>query len=220
MTTPSPAAIFNRLSTDTPPHCYGGASVALLSYSLAERSERGAREGYRAESSMAVEIERKFLVENESWRAGAGEGRLIRQGYLASTEQTSVRVRIADGRKATLTVKVPRTGLSRFEFENEIALHEANTLLDLCPGDVVEKRRFQIPHGGLTWEIDVYRGHNEGLVVAEVELDREDRRIERPRWLGREITGDERFQNSRLAERPFATWSRPEREREQQAPQP
>lgn len=155
---------------------------------------------------MAVEIERKFLVKDGSWRAQAGQGRVIRQGYLASSGQTSVRVRIADDSRATLTVKVPRSGLSRFEFENDIALHEAQTLLELCPGKTIEKVRYRVAQGGTVWEIDVFHGDNEGLVIAEVELGGEAQSFERPAWLGAEVTGDERYQNSRLAEWPFRSW--------------
>ena len=155
---------------------------------------------------MPVEIERKFLVKSNAWRPLADRGKRIRQGYIANTDKASVRVRIIDGVSATLTTKLPRNGMSRFEFEHDISLHEATTLLELCDGLVIDKTRYCVNVGAGLWEIDVFANANTGLVVAEIELADEEQPVALPDWLGPEVTGDPRYQNSMLVRRPYRTW--------------
>lgn len=163
--------------------------------------------GLNAESvALPVEIERKFLVASDAWRAQPGRGRHIRQGYIIGTDQVSVRVRIVDDAICTLTTKLPRCGMSRFEFENDLMPSEARALIGACEGAVIDKIRYEVMAGADLWEIDVFRGDNEGLVVAEIELRREDQEFIRPSWLGREVTGIARYQNSSLAKRPWTLW--------------
>jgi adenylate cyclase len=151
-----------------------------------------------------MEIERKFLVRGDGWRPGPA-GVLQRQGYL-SVEDPTVRVRI-EGERATLTVKGAQAGLSRPEFEYEIPLADAGELLRLCPF-AVEKTRYVREFGGRRWEIDVFHGPNEGLVVAEIELEREDESFALPLWLGAEVSRDPRYRVSSLARNPFGGWLR------------
>lgn len=164
------------------------------------------RETVRGDAAMAIEIERKFLVAGSAWRDEADAGVLLRQGYLTNSDPVSVRVRTEGEIDGTMTVKLPKSGLSRLEFEHDIARHEADTLMELCRGEVIEKVRYRVRRDDAIWEIDVYHGANRGLVVAEVELEREDQPFVRPEWLGAEVTGDERYNNSKLAEQPFSTW--------------
>lgn len=148
---------------------------------------------------MMVEIERKFLVVNDLWRADAGPGVRYRQGYLGKTPLATMRVRCGGG-AAELTVKSARRGFARDEYTYPIPVPEAEAmLLDLCEGRVFEKDRHLVEHRGVTWQVDVYRGRVEGLVVAEVELDREDQRFPIPAWLGVEISHDRRYGNSTIA---------------------
>ena len=154
---------------------------------------------------MGREIERKFLVRDWSWREGA-TGVTYRQGYLSTARACTVRVRTGGGR-AWLTVKGPARGLERLEFEYEIPPADADTMLDeLCPHPPIEKTRYRVPFGGLVWEVDVFHGANEGLVLAEVELERADQPVELPPWAGEEVTGDPRYLNAHLAEHPYTTW--------------
>lgn len=158
---------------------------------------------------MPIEIERKYLVADASWRNDALGRQHIRQVYFTTEDHMSVRVRIIDSAHATLTVKLPRSGISRFEFEQEISLHEALTLVDLASSEVVEKNRYTLEYSGHTWEIDSYLGANRGLAVAEIELRHETESFDHPPWLGKEITGLERYQNTALARRPYNAWSEP-----------
>jgi adenylate cyclase len=154
---------------------------------------------------MAKEIERKFLVRGEPWRSAAS-GTTYRQGYLSSQPERSVRVR-SDGKKAKLTIKGLTRGATRDEFEYDIPLADAELLLDqLCERPVVEKTRYLVPFGGRTWEIDVFQGENQGLVVAEVELDSEDQSLTLPPWAAREVTDDPRYFNANLVKNPFKNW--------------
>jgi adenylate cyclase len=155
--------------------------------------------------AMGTEIERKFLVRDDSWRAAAVDGRTLRQGYLAIDRQTTVRVR-TDGVEAWLTLKGPQVGLVRAEFEYRIPREDAEALLGLCGGRLVEKVRHRVPFGRHVWEIDEFLGDNTGLVMAEVELSRPDEPIERPEWLGDEVSEDPRYLNANLSLRPFGTW--------------
>ena len=154
---------------------------------------------------MGTEIERKFLLCDESWRAGAS-GTFFRQGYLNSSKERTVRIRTA-GDKAFLTVKGPAVGATRAEFEYPIPLDECNAMLDtLAEKTLIEKKRYKIKCGDLTWEIDEFFGDNKGLIVAEVELQSEGRRIDKPSWVGDEVSGDPRYFNSNLIKHPFTKW--------------
>lgn len=154
---------------------------------------------------MGVEIERKFLVAGEGWRA-QGEPVLLRQGYLSSQAERTVRVRI-EGERAVLTIKSKNVGAARGEWEYEIPVAEAAELLDgLCERPLIEKYRRRIPFGGFVWEVDEFLGENAGLVVAEIELPAEDAVFAKPDWVGEEVTQDLRYLNSRLIKQPFSTW--------------
>jgi len=152
---------------------------------------------------MAIEIERKFLVRGEEWRQPLPTR--ICQGYLNRDKGRTVRVRISND-KAYLTVKGPTRGATKLEFEYEIPLSDAEQLLALCDGPILEKNRHVLVHAGLTWEVDEFLGANAGLVVAEVELEKEDQLFERPKWVGVEVTEDARYFNSNLASKPYCTW--------------
>jgi CYTH domain-containing protein len=155
---------------------------------------------------MAIEIERKFLVTGP-YRDLATHTERIVQGYLSSVPERSVRVRIA-GEHAYLTVKGrgSASGVSRFEWEREIPVADAEALLALCEPGVIDKVRHTVPDGGHTFEVDEFHGSNEGLVIAELELQAEDEVFSRPAWLGDEVTGDFRYYNASLARRPYSTW--------------
>ena len=154
---------------------------------------------------MAKEIERKFLVVGDAWRALAS-GTTYRQGYLSTVKERTVRVRTI-GDKGFMTVKGITVGATRLEYEYEIPAGEANEMLDgLCEQPIIEKDRYKIPHEGFTWEIDEFAGVNAGLIVAEIELPSEDQQFARPDWIGEEVTGDPRYFNSNLIANPFTTW--------------
>ncbi len=155
---------------------------------------------------MATEIERKFLVHGDSWRRS--DAVLHAQGYLNRDQQRTVRIRVA-GDRAWLTIKGRSVGASRLEFEYEIPLADAEQLLALSDGPLVRKRRHLVPWAGFTWEVDEFLGDNEGLVVAEIELDAEDQAFEKPDWVGEEVTGDPRYFNSSLATEPYRRWKSP-----------
>ena len=155
---------------------------------------------------MGVEIERKFLVAGDGWRA-LGEPVLLRQGYLCADPMRTVRVRI-EGGHGVLTIKSKNVGATRGEWEYPIPLQEAAELLDrLCERPLVEKTRRRIAHAGFVWEVDEFLGENAGLVVAEIELPSEDTAFERPSWIGQEVTGDKRYYNSSLIRNPYSTWT-------------
>jgi adenylate cyclase len=158
---------------------------------------------------MAIEIERKFLVASDGWRAGATP-HAIKQGYLAREPHRTVRVRLRDD-EAWMTVKGPTTGISREEVEFPLEIGIAHELLDLCLDGLIEKTRHELWHGGMLWEVDEFHGSNAGLVVAEVELPDATHAIEYPSWLGAEVSDDLRFSNSQLARRPWLAWSDEER---------
>jgi len=157
------------------------------------------------------EIERKFVVANDAWRQGADQGKRLRQAYLAETARAVVRVRIEDDTRGFLTIKSAESGLSRDEFEFPLKLAEAEALIGLREGSVLQKTRFRAPHEGRTWEVDVYAGDNEGLVIAEIELVHEADEVELPPWLGREVTGAAQYYAARLARHPYVSWSAAER---------
>lgn len=159
---------------------------------------------------MALEIERKFLLSNDQWRAHA-TGVMYRQGYLNSAKERTVRLRTV-GVAAFLTVKGMTSGATRLEYEYPIPLEDCNAMLDkLAEKPLIEKKRYKISYAGLVWEVDEFFGENEGLVVAEVELEREDFVIEKPAWLGEEVTHDPRYFNSNLVKHPYKLWGTPSR---------
>jgi CYTH domain-containing protein len=149
---------------------------------------------------VGVEIERKFLVRNEGWRAAASPPVPIRQGYLSRQPGRTVRVRLA-GDEAFLTIKGPGS-LERAEFEYPISPDDALALIELCEPGVVDKDRYRVPAGPLVWEVDVFGGDHEGLVLAEVELPSADTPVDLPAWVGQEVTGDDRYTNAVLSRPP------------------
>ena len=154
---------------------------------------------------MGEEIERKFLVSGEAWRETA-EGTRYRQGFLSTELERTVRVRVA-GTRGSITVKGKSVGARRAEFEYEIPVADAERMLDtLCKRPLIEKVRYVLAVGAHTWEIDVFEGDNAGLVVAEIELRREDEAFERPEWVGNEVTDDPRYFNSNLVANPYRAW--------------
>ena len=154
-----------------------------------------------------LEIERKFLVIDDSYKSAATSSTHIKQGYICSDRGRTVRVRVR-GRQAFLTIKGPSLdeGLSRYEFEKEITLDEAEQLFRLCEPGVIDKTRFLVPVGNHIFEVDEFYGDNLGLVVAEVELSAVDEAFEKPAFVGNEVTGDRRYYNSTLTRQPFNTW--------------
>lgn len=152
---------------------------------------------------MTAEIERKFLVTGPGWSALAGRAIPIRQAYLAQTDRVSVRVRVKGSDTAFLTVKSAEAGMSRLEVETRITVPEAEDLLALRQGALIVKRRYPVAFGGLVWEIDVFAGDNEGLIIAEVELPSTDHAVDLPPWVGREVTDDVRYYNASLANAPM-----------------
>jgi CYTH domain-containing protein len=153
-----------------------------------------------------LEIERKFLVHKRmDWKAQAFASSRIQQGYMAAVN--TIRVRTRDD-KAYLTIKGPsRDGLSRYEFETEIALEEAQQLLKLCEPGMIDKTRWLVKSGEHTFEVDEFHGDNEGLVVAEVELSEAEETFEKPHFIGEEVTGDRRYYNAQLCQHPYVSWS-------------
>lgn len=156
-----------------------------------------------------LEIERKFAVKSTNFLANAKESYKITQGYLNTDKNRTVRVRIK-GNKGFITVKgiSSADGLSRFEWEKEIDIKDAEALLLLCEDFVIDKTRYIIPFDTVVFEVDVFEGANKGLVVAEVELESTEQQFEKPEWLGEELTGDERFYNAYLSNVPFSSWDR------------
>lgn len=151
---------------------------------------------------MHFEVEKKFLVEVQKWnQVLKPEARLIRQGYLLAEDGRSVRIRTA-GIEAFITIKAGNQGLKRLEFEYPIPLTDANELLKLC-GNLVSKLRYRIFHHGRLWEVDEFLDENQGLVLAEIELKTEDEDFEMPPWVGKEVTGDERYYNAYLSQNSF-----------------
>ncbi len=156
---------------------------------------------------MAREIERKFLVINDGWRDGADHGVRFKQGYLCEPNTASVRVRI-EGDVARLNIKSATLGISRHEYEYDVPLRDAEEMLkSLCGGPLIEKTRYHVEHGPHVWEIDVFDGDNAGLIVAELELQREDEPFEKPAWLGAEVSHEKRYYNVMLAKHPFKDWN-------------
>ena len=156
---------------------------------------------------MAVEIERKFMVQGE-FRKSATKMIEITQAYLSSDPERTIRIRIQDD-EAFLTVKgiSNKSGLSRLEYEYSIPKADAENMLSFCEAGVVVKTRFLVPVGNHTWELDVFHGDNQGLIIAEIELSSEDEDFIKPEWVGREVTGDLRYYNSALLKRPYKQWA-------------
>lgn len=155
---------------------------------------------------MHYEIERKFLVRDSRFKDLAVKAFRIKQGYIAHDGGNTVRVRIRDC-QGFLTIKGPsRDGISRYEWEREIPLTDAEELLLLCHGGTIDKTRYLVPSAGKYFEVDVFYGDNEGLVMAEIELDSPDQAFEKPDWLGEEVTGDRRYYNSHLLKNPYKDW--------------
>jgi CYTH domain-containing protein len=152
---------------------------------------------------MAKEIERKFLVKEGIWRHA--KGTQYRQGYLNSAKERIVRVRTIDD-KGYLTIKGITVGASRMEFEYEIPQQDANELLKICEKPLIEKIRYKVEDGGVVWEVDEFSGDNQGLIVAEVELQIEDQQFPKPDWVVEEVTGDPRYFNSNLIKNPYTLW--------------
>lgn len=155
---------------------------------------------------MAIEIERKFLVNKEKWNALEKTDKFfLRQGYILNDPDKTIRVRITDA-SAFLTIKGRSVGATRPEFEYEIPKEDAVKLLDQFSVSGIEKYRYEIPYKGKLWEVDEFHGDNLGLVVAEIELQSEDEKFELPEWVEKEVTEDVRYYNSNLSVRPFSQW--------------
>ena len=153
---------------------------------------------------MALEIERKFLVQKVAWRNE--KGTTYRQGYLSSAIERSVRVRVIN-EKGFLTIKGISRGAVRVEYEYEIPITEAEAMLnDLCEKPIIEKMRFKIEFKGLVWEVDEFSGENQGLIVAEVELESEDQLFTKPEWVGEEVTSDHKYDNANRSHHPYSRW--------------
>ena len=153
---------------------------------------------------MGTEIERKFLVQEGAWREA--KATRYRQGYLSTVKERTVRVRTINN-KGYLTIKGITVGASRLEFEYEIPAVDAEELLDsLCEKPLIDKNRYKVDYGTFTWEVDEFFGENEGLIVAEVELESENQPFERPEWVTEEVTTDPRYYNANLIKNPYSRW--------------
>ena len=154
---------------------------------------------------MGIEIEKKFLLKGGEWKQLA-VGIAYRQGYLNSVKERTVRVRTIND-NGFLSIKGVSVGATRLEYEYEIPLEDAQALLDeLCEKPLIEKNRYKVDFGGFIWEIDEFFGENDGLIVAEIELESEDQSFDKPQWVGEEVTGDTRYFNSNLIKNPYSQW--------------
>lgn len=152
-----------------------------------------------------LEIERKFLLKNDDYKK-LSKGILIKQGYICSENDRVVRIRIY-GEKAFLTIKNATIGFSRDEFEYEIPLADAEKMLScVCQQPIIEKLRYRVEYDGFVWEIDEFFGENEGLVVAEIELEKENQVFSKPAWIAQEVTNEVRFYNANLFKNPYKNW--------------
>ena len=160
-----------------------------------------------------LEIERKFLVCGEGYKQQAFHHSRIKQGYICSRRGATVRVRLRDG-QGFLTIKGPSDakGMSRYEFEKEISAEEAAHLFELCEPGIIDKTRYLVRAGNHTFEVDEFYGDNQGLVMAEVELQSETETFEKPSFIGQEVTGDRRYYNSHLREYPYSQWPTSEKQ--------
>lgn len=161
---------------------------------------------------MAIEIERKFLLRDQSWRLQADAGMVMRQGYLSNNSKSSIRVRI-EGERANLNIKSSTPGTVRSEYEYVIPLSDAEELLaSLCHDSIIDKVRYHVEFSGFTWEVDAFSGVNQGLVVAEIELPEIGHDFPRPAWIGIEVSDEIRYYNSHLAGYPYSEWTKEEKE--------
>lgn len=154
---------------------------------------------------MGVEIERKFLLKNADWKQQITKQTTIKQGYLNAEKERTVRVRVYD-EQGFLTIKGKSIGAVRPEFEYEIPLDDAIEMMKLCHQPIIEKIRYEVELNGKTWEIDEFEGVNQGLTLAEIELNAEHEHVELPNWIGEEVTNDNRYFNSQLISNPFSSW--------------
>ncbi len=154
---------------------------------------------------MGLEIEKKFLKKNDNWKQFVSEEKEITQGYLNANPNRTVRVRIA-GKRGFLTIKSKSKGSVRSEFEYEIPIEDATELIELCEKPILSKTRFIVKFENHTWEIDVFEKENKGLVVAEIELSKEDEFFLTPDWIGKEVTEETKYYNSQLIENPYSEW--------------
>jgi CYTH domain-containing protein len=157
---------------------------------------------------MPIEIERKFLVKNDTFIEKSFKKTHIKQGFLNTDKKRTVRIRVTDS-SGFLTIKglTNKTGMSRFEWEKKISLTEANTLLLLSEQVPIEKFRYLVKNDNLVFEIDIFEGLNKGLIIAEIELKSENQKFTKPDWLGDEVTGEIKYYNSSLSNKPFSKWS-------------
>jgi len=156
---------------------------------------------------MSLEIERKFLVKNDSYKKESFKYLSIKQGFLNSNKNRVVRVRVVDNKGfITIKGKSNKKGTIRFEWEKEISIKEAKQLLKLCEKGIVKKKRYLVRVENHIYEIDVFKRDNKGLVIAEVELNSEDETFVKPKWLGKEVTGIIKYYNSKLSKNPFKNW--------------
>ena len=156
---------------------------------------------------MGLEIERKFLLKNNSWKKEIKETIFIRQGYLNSKVERTVRIRI-QGEQGVLTIKGKNQNVTRKEFEYQIPLDDALHLISMCEKPIIEKTRFLISSNRCTWEIDVFNGENKGLVIAEIELSSEKESFDIPNWLGKEVSSESKYYNSSLITNPYSKWKK------------
>ncbi len=154
---------------------------------------------------MPHEIERKFLLKNDGWKSAVIRQLEIKQGYLNTDPKRTIRIRL-QGEQGYLTIKGESRGISRQEFEYEIPYEDARHLILLCEPPIIEKNRYEVQVHEHLWEIDVFEGANEGLIIAEVELASETEIFHAPPWLGQEVSADLRYYNSMLAQKPFSSW--------------
>ncbi len=156
---------------------------------------------------MAIEIERKFLVTSSDFKKEASKNYVIKQGFLNDHKERTVRVRLKkDKGYLTIKGKSSKDGLSRFEWEKKISIHDAEDLLELCEAGIIDKIRYEVQSGNHIFEVDEFFGDNEGLIIAEVELNSEDETFKKPEWLGEEVTGDVRYYNSQLSKLGYRDW--------------
>jgi len=155
---------------------------------------------------MGLEIERKFLIKDDTWKSDVSKAFNIKQGYLSSVVERVVRIRVR-GDKGFLTIKSEVKNMTRLEYEYEVPLEDAEAMLKLCEKPIIEKVRHLVNIDKHTWEIDVFGGKNEGLMVAEIELEAEQETFILPKWAGEEVTNDKRYYNSNLIRTPFNTWT-------------
>ncbi|MDB5128812.1 CYTH domain-containing protein [Mucilaginibacter sp.] len=155
---------------------------------------------------MPTEIERKYLVDHKKWEGLIKPtGKLYKQGYILSEERRTVRIRVTND-AAYITLKGASTGISRSEYEYTIPVNEGNEILDNFATSLIQKTRYNIEYAGHTWEVDVFTGDNNGLIVAEIELQNEDEQFEKPEWIGPEVSHDSRYTNASLSVYPYKDW--------------